>query len=325
MSEEQFAVHRKHVLRESARAVVAFLLGAVVRRVVARPPSDEGDLGEYSSTVEGLEGLGKDQEDHLVYTGAYLFAGPLGAWIEEEGVGRPPWFNKPIDQWAGIGDNVEEFLNLADQWLPNAYAEDIESLAAEAKDLAWDTLFMESQWVLNLAGRLMREPVIDEHIVAIIETGLTPIELAFHEAGHALVGTFLGADLEEVTLDPEPVARFYSYPDAHSQGVIGHAGCLSHWLAGGVREKPNWYGSPILDWQGTLGGDATNVFCAWEAIAESQNLPKPVKTDIDWALLCKDQAWELLIANYPKLDGLARLLLEKRRLSGDEVRAYLAT
>lgn len=146
---------------------------------------------------------------------------------------------------------------------------------------------------------------------------------AWHEAGHAVVGLRLGCVLEYVTLEkaeerPYAHAEFRDYPSLEDEAIICYAGAFAMYLCSGARERPEWFGGWMHNWEyGTFFGDTQRMVGVWLEFLELAGQEER-NVDREWELPLRQQAWDILMADLPKLSRLAWHLQRRRRLTGDE-------
>ncbi len=170
--------------------------------------------------------------------------------------------------------------------------------------------------------------------------------LAYHEAGHALVGHWLGVGaVERVTIEPRGQALGVTYISRESETPLYQQGELTSRLAmmlGGREAELLVLGSVssgasddlkraselAINMVGSLG------FSKAFGLLSVAGVPKELLgPDIQAAVLHEARAMleqaqarcqELLAARRGQLDALARALLQREVLSGDELKALLA-
>jgi hypothetical protein len=123
---------------------------------------------------------------------------------------------------------------------------------------------------------------------------------ALHESAHAVVTLALGGKIVTVEIEPEPCANCQHLRDTTNDALVALAGPLAEWHAG--------------------GSEPTDA--AWDvdmeramAVAETISPEDPVAAFRNFL----DKVQQLVEENWSQIRIVAAALLQRKRLTGDEV------
>lgn len=154
--------------------------------------------------------------------------------------------------------------------------------------------------------------------------GLTA-STAFHEAGHAVVGTVLGVPIVKVTIEP-------------SAETHGHTQMASRWVAdvhgyrvpsrdlveryvvkllSGITAQRRAYPRSVRSHHGRSDGEAALSV----AVLVMPDSEKVVQAFIDY---CQARADQLVEEHWPSVTGVARELIARKTIGRKDVRAVIA-
>lgn len=279
----------------------------------------------------------EDLDPALVRPGRFdnIFAVPLPSTTEErkeiiEVYKRGKKFDKSVD-----------FNMLAKQMIGSSPAE-IEAVMNEASILA----------TKRNAGVVRKEDLDEAYLKKVLKGHVKENDerdeeqlrlVAYHEAGHALVGTMLGQEATKVTIQPSSSGAggftifnpsklgMYSKKELEERVMALYAGRVSEELLVGPAnittgasndiERATAIVKSIVSQYGMCSGDNAPTILDYSQVDGSEKFIMEAMNELARSLYKRTK--DLLEENRNKLDKMASELLDKETLSGDEIMAIV--